>query len=274
MENDFSSALPELAHLLQEKLKTLGRPTEPQKDAIRSMFTAVDATRMHLRRRPPGVYAPNPELIDLWNDAAIQVAVFDPDLAIRLRSKAEFWSDPENWDAEECEHAGIQLESLAKSARGLLQRIVPSPDRQAPSIPGNVHCFLSHASEDTETVAEPLAKAIETSGYRVWFDKFALTTGDSLRAQIDEGLRVSRHGVVVLSPSFLAKPWPMREVYAFLALEDADGRKRLIPVWHRVGIKEIALKSPLLADRIGVQTDLGLEEVARRIISQIAFAAA
>ena len=273
---DFSSALSDLGQVLREALRTVGRPSEPQNDAIRALFTAVDATRMHLRRLrgvEPQTYAPAPQLVDLWREAAIAVAAFDRDLAIRLRLKAEFWSDPENWDAAECEHARIELEGLAESARGLLQRVVPSPDRQARNVSGDAHCFLSHASEDSVTVAAPLARAIETRGYRVWLDRFSLTLGDSLRARIDEGLRSSRYGVVVLSPSFLDKGWPMQEVRAILALEDADGRKRLLPVWHQVDVKKVAEKSPLLADRIGVSTDLGLEEVARQIIEQIASAA-
>jgi hypothetical protein len=271
-EVDFSSALPDLRREFREALRTLYRPSEPQKDAIRSVFSAVDATRMHLRRLrgiTPQSYAPNPELVDLWREAAIEISAFNPDLSVRLRRKAEFWSDPESWDADECDHAAIQLDDLAESARGLLQRVVPSPDRTARNVRRETDCFLSHATEDVKTVAEPLARAIEAQGYHVWFDSFSLTQGDSLREGIDEGLRSSRFGVVVLSPSFFAKRWPMREVYAILALEDAEGYKRLLPVWHQIDANEVARQSPLLADRIGIPTDLGLEEVARRIVDRL-----
>jgi hypothetical protein len=61
----------------------------------------------------------------------------------------------------------------------------------------------------------------------------------------------------------------MREVYAILALEDAEGYKRLLPVWHQIDANEVARQSPLLADRIGIPTDLGLEEVARRIVDRL-----
>ncbi|MBM4121610.1 MAG: toll/interleukin-1 receptor domain-containing protein [Nitrospira sp.] len=274
---DFSNALSDLNRTLRETLRSVARPSEPQKDAIRAVFTAVDATTMHLGRLrgvQPKSYAPNPELVDLWREAAIAVAAFDSDLAIRLRRKAEFWSDPENWNADECAHAGIQLESLAESARGLLQLVVPIPYRPTRDPSEDANCFLSHASEDTTTVAEPLMRAIETQGYRVWLDRFSLKLGDSLREKIDEGLRNSRYGVVVLSPNFFAKKWPMQEVRAILALEDADGRKRLLPVWHQVDYKAVARQSPFLADRIGVSTDLGMEEVARQIIDQIRSAAA
>jgi TIR domain len=47
--------------------------------------------------------------------------------------------------------------------------------------------FISHASEDKEVVALPLAKALEGAAVRVWLDQERLQIGDSLRASIDEG---------------------------------------------------------------------------------------
>ena len=41
--------------------------------------------------------------------------------------------------------------------------------------------FISHASEDKDSVALPLAAALENAGLSVWIDKFELTLGDSLR---------------------------------------------------------------------------------------------
>lgn len=72
--------------------------------------------------------------------------------------------------------------------------------------------FISHASEDKESVVEPLFKRFRQAGLRVWYDRFTLRLGDSLRESIDRGLRSSRYGVVVLSPSFFAKRWPRREL--------------------------------------------------------------
>ena len=48
--------------------------------------------------------------------------------------------------------------------------------------------FLSHASEDKETFARPLAEQLQAAGLRVWFDEFTLTVGDGLRRSIDRGL--------------------------------------------------------------------------------------
>jgi TIR domain len=72
--------------------------------------------------------------------------------------------------------------------------------------------FVSHASEDKNKVARPLAACLESLGLRVWFDECQLALGDSLRRNIDRGLSESRFGVVILSPAFFAKEWPSRPV--------------------------------------------------------------
>jgi len=70
--------------------------------------------------------------------------------------------------------------------------------------------FISHASEDKESVARPLAKALQQLDLRVWLDEVEITIGDSLRRTIDKGLATSTFGVVVLSPAFFEKEWPQR----------------------------------------------------------------
>lgn len=85
--------------------------------------------------------------------------------------------------------------------------------------------FISHASENKDEVARPLAAQLESLGLRVWFDECQLTLGDSLRRSIDKGLIESRFGVVILSPAFFAKEWPNKELDVLLA--EKMGVKRL-----------------------------------------------
>jgi hypothetical protein len=129
-------------------------------------------------------------------------------------------------------------------------------------------CFISHASEDKDAVARPLAEALTSAGYSVWFDEYELALGDSLRAKIDEGLAASRFGVVVLSPQFFEKGWPQSELNALAAKEMVGGERLILPVWHGVDEEFLASKSPLLADRIGVPSDpidKAVEQVIRAI---------
>jgi hypothetical protein len=61
--------------------------------------------------------------------------------------------------------------------------------------------FISHASPDKTTVAEPLALALQQKGLRVWLDKWEIDLGSSISNSISEGLKLSRFGVVILSKS-------------------------------------------------------------------------
>jgi hypothetical protein len=128
--------------------------------------------------------------------------------------------------------------------------------------------FISHAHEDKEAVARPLATELRSRGIRVWYDEFALSLGDSLRRSIDRGLAESRFGVVVLSPSFFAKEWPMRELNGLTSRESAGG-KVILPLWHGVQQPDVARYSPLLADRLAITTDRGITALADAIIAVI-----
>ncbi|MFG2364418.1 toll/interleukin-1 receptor domain-containing protein [Streptomyces mirabilis] len=108
--------------------------------------------------------------------------------------------------------------------------------------------FISHASEDKEEFVRPLATSLMQLGVKTWYDEHSLTIGDSLSASIDKGLQESNYGLIVLSPSFLSKPWPEYEFRSLITLETGD-RKRILPVWYHVNRKEIMRFSPHLADR-------------------------
>ena len=124
--------------------------------------------------------------------------------------------------------------------------------------------FISHASEDKEGVARPLARHLEALGLRVWLDECELTLGDSLRRKIDTGLAQSTFGIVVLSPAFFAKEWPNKELDGLVAREDG-GNKVVLPIWHNLSATEVARFSPLLAGKIAVSTSRGLSHVASSV---------
>lgn len=124
--------------------------------------------------------------------------------------------------------------------------------------------FVSHASEDKDSIAGPLANALKNEGFRVWYDQFSLTLGDSLRRSIDKGLSKSKFGIVILSPDFFNKEWPQKELDGLTAREIA-GVKVILPVWHNVSQKDILNYSPILADKLGVSTSKGIDSVVLEI---------
>jgi len=128
--------------------------------------------------------------------------------------------------------------------------------------------FISHAWEDKESFARPLAEALEAKGLRVWFDEFTLRVGDKLRRSIDHGLANSRYGVVILSPNFFGKEWPQKELDGLVARE-TSGEKVVLPVWHNISADQIREYSPTLADRVAVSSDRGLEHVVSELLKVI-----
>ena len=125
--------------------------------------------------------------------------------------------------------------------------------------------FVSHASEDKEEFVRELVQALEARGAKVWYDEFMLKVGDSLRRRIDQGLRNSRFGIVVLSEHFFKKEWPNKELDGLFQLED-KGEKRILPIWHKISKDEIIKYSPLIADKFALNSSLSsIEGIAEQL---------
>jgi hypothetical protein len=144
----------------------------------------------------------------------------------------------------------------------------PKPDGETGRVDGEWDVFISHASEDMEDFVRPLAESLSRSGLRVWYDEFTLKVGDSLRRSIDYGLDRSRYGIVVISPSFLKKDWPQRELDGLVARE-VNGLKLILPVWHDIRADRVRSYSPTLADRVAVSSSEGIDEVTKQIMQAI-----
>ena len=155
----------------------------------------------------------------------------------------------------------------------VLWQLIPkheTPEQAAPPpSTGHWDVFISHASEDKEDFVRPLARALRARGLSVWFDELTLTVGDSLRRSIDRGLARSRFGVVVISPHFLDKEWPQRELDG-LAAREVDGTKVILPVWHNITAEQLRARSPMLADRIATLSSNGIDRVVDDLARAIA----
>lgn len=135
--------------------------------------------------------------------------------------------------------------------------------------------FISHASEDKDAAARPIAEKLKAKGLRIWFDECSLRVGDSLRRSIDEGLKSSHFGIVILSPAFFQKHWPQSELDGLFSRE-VHGKKVILPVWYNLGFEEVVSNSPMLADRVAISLSAGLDDAVARLLDVIqpeAFAA-
>lgn len=129
--------------------------------------------------------------------------------------------------------------------------------------------FISHASEDKDAVARPLRDALARRGITVWLDEAEMKVGHSLRRKIDEGIRSSRFGVVVLSKDFFRKGWTNHELDG-LVTRTVAGEQSLLPIWHDLEADQVRSYSPSLADKVALSTsDQDIEEMADQIADAV-----
>jgi hypothetical protein len=90
--------------------------------------------------------------------------------------------------------------------------------------------FLSHSSEDKIRYIQPLTESLITKKITFWLDSLEIGWGDNVLLRINEGLRRSRYLLLCLSRSFLNRPWPEAEMASALAIQNATGQKRVLPL--------------------------------------------
>ncbi len=113
--------------------------------------------------------------------------------------------------------------------------------------------FISHAWKDKEDFVDAFVERAKIAGLKVWYDRHALEWGDSIRQKIDDGLRRSYFGVVVLSPNFFERPWTQYELDGIVQ-RDLTGQGRILPIWHRLTQDDVAQHAPSLSNRLALST--------------------
>jgi len=127
--------------------------------------------------------------------------------------------------------------------------------------------FICHASEDKSDIIKPLVVAFKKEGISYWYDEAEIKWGDSITEKVNEGLKISRYVVVVISKSFLSKNWPQRELNSVLNVESSTGKVRvLLLIFGTEEVKrDIFQKYPLLNDKLY----LTWENDAQKIINAL-----
>lgn len=117
--------------------------------------------------------------------------------------------------------------------------------------------FISHASEDKEDFVDEFVNELRNVGFKVWYDTSELRWGDSMRTKIDDGLKKSKYGIIVLSPDYIKenKYWTKLELNALFQVESYHG-KTILPIWHNLTKKQVLEYSPIVADKKAFSTAL------------------
>ncbi|GHJ12233.1 toll/interleukin-1 receptor domain-containing protein [Micromonospora sp. AKA38] len=125
--------------------------------------------------------------------------------------------------------------------------------------------FCSYARIDGEAVTDELHSGLTSLGLDVWRDKAEMKPGKSMARQLDNGLRLARAGIVVLTPAYLAgRFWTERELGALLH------KDTVIPVLHNVTFADVKEYSSFLGDMVGFDTaEDSIEEIAAKIASAL-----
>lgn len=114
--------------------------------------------------------------------------------------------------------------------------------------------FVSHSTEDKESFANEFVQLLQTDfGLKVWYDAISIKWGDSIRAEIDKGLKKSKFGVVILSRSYISKYWTNYELEGLFQRE-SNGGKLILPIWHNITKQEVQNFSPSLAGKMAMNT--------------------
>lgn len=131
-----------------------------------------------------------------------------------------------------------------------------TPVRQSvesrPPLPDPRDVFLCHAWDDRTGAARELHDLLVSVGVSVWFSEKDVALGTSLLREIDKGLSKSRVGIVLVTPSLLAR---LRgESIADKELSALLARDLLVPIVHKTTYEALREVSPLLASRSGLST--------------------
>jgi len=221
--------------------------------------------------------------IDRYNDEAIKAAKekadIDKKIADKRKSRASISVKLQNEESIERKRAdnvqkAIQqkYEKRIRELTAELSQRIPHSDNElinASNKRGDdeeYDVFISHAFEDKESFVDELVKELQSLGIKVWYDALNLKWGDSIRRKIDDGLKKSRFGIVVISKNYIKKFWTNIELDGLFQMENVNG-KTILPIWHNISKKEVQDFSPTIAGKLALNTTMmNASEIAQELL--------
>ncbi len=184
---------------------------------------------------------------------------YHTDDGVKLQSP---WSDVRSFTIEDISSANRNI-ILPISTTGKREEFKLLPGKK-------YHFFIAHAYEDKDW-AGPFANYLRRKGYEIWYDDFIIKVGHSIRDKVDEGLSQSQYGILILSHNFFkkGKTWTRRELDGLTSIEDAEGRRLILPIWHNLDKPDITKYSPSLAGIKAANSNMGYQTVANIIVESI-----
>lgn len=125
--------------------------------------------------------------------------------------------------------------------------------------------FISHASEDKETIARPIFEACARRGVKAFLDEAHIGWGEDFTKKINTALGSARTVLCVISQVSVTKEWPLAEVNTALSM-DVIGQKRVVPLI--VGSPDLT-KLPLIRGRDQLVWRGDAETVAAELVKVV-----
>ncbi|HVC80630.1 MAG TPA: toll/interleukin-1 receptor domain-containing protein [Chloroflexota bacterium] len=130
--------------------------------------------------------------------------------------------------------------------------------------------FICHDSRDKVDIARPIALGLSKMLCPVWYDEYSLKVGDSLRKNIEKGLKECKKCVLIISQNFLNNSgWSKTEFDSVFTRQILEGSDVVLPVWCGVTKQQVYDYSPSLLDRVAVSWDEGIDDVLRKLYRAI-----
>lgn len=129
--------------------------------------------------------------------------------------------------------------------------------------------FFSYATEDSSE-ADIIVQNCLKYGFKIWYSPISLEPGTKLLQSIDEGLKHSSSGILLLSKNYLNKKWPKYE-FDTLMRQHIENDKKLLPIWYNVQKKDIEEFSSGLSGIVGIVSsniNIDVFEKVRKILSK------
>ncbi len=205
--------------------------------------------------------------IERHNAASNKASADSADYAKKIADKRQKRNDAYfKLQKEQQKEQKSQQRAINNMQRSYEERIAELETQAMPTIIGSqfqtyekqqeqYDVFISHAWEDKDGFVDELVEEMRKAGIVVWYDTTQMLWGDSMRQRIEDGLKKSKFGVVVLSPNYIAegKYWTKEELNGLFQLESVNG-KTVFPIWYNLNKKDVISFSPIIADKKAMTT--------------------
>ena len=92
-----------------------------------------------------------------------------------------------------------------------------------------------------------LSRKMEESHLNVWYDEFSLNIGDNIPQKINDGLKNSKIGIIILSPTFFEKNYWTQYEFETIKVKNRLDEQILLPLWYDISEEDVKkFHEPLL----------------------------